>query len=224
MERYDFILGKIKVSWPPCIKGVKMSSLNKGINPAFPVILCMIIAIFAAFSGCIDLGPKDEGSDMVPDNWLDRSYSGTLTVRYTNVYPEWDVSTSMNVEIEKELGSISIESKTLQYSGETMVSDDSKIERSGSWNIDPSAFFEGDTKTPRLNVDAGISVNNDVQKVYAKDQYGEWQLVNEVPFSGNPNSDLSFDFNEAHSSGSVISVTTDGGSMTWTLALIPHLD
>ncbi|MDG6224458.1 MAG: hypothetical protein QCI82_02990 [Candidatus Thermoplasmatota archaeon] len=201
-----------------------MSSLNKGINPAFPVILCMTIAIFAAFSGCIDLGSKDDGSDMAPDNWLDRSYSGTLTVRYTNVYPEWDVSTSMKVEIEKEFGTIEIDSATLTYSGETLVSPDSKIERSGSWNIGPSAFFEGDTKTPSLSVDAGITVVNDVQRIYAKDQHGEWQLVNEMPFSETPSSDLLFSFNEALSSGAVISVSTEGGSMTWTLVLIPHLD
>ena len=52
------------------------------------------------------------------------------------------------------------------------MNDDSKIERGGSLSLVPGGYFEGDTKTPMLNVDASFMLNEDVQNVGAKGQEG----------------------------------------------------
>ena len=187
---------------------------NKLVGTLLVVLACLL------FTSC----EKDK-NEMAPENWLDRSYYGTLTVRYTSVYPQWDVSISMDVVIDKELGAVTISNATLNYSGETLVSADSKIERTGSWGIFPIGRLEGNADHPQVFVDAGIIIQNDVQNIYAKDNGGNWVLVNSTDFSGEePNSDLSFDFDNAILSGAVINATAAGGSIIWTLILTPALD
>jgi hypothetical protein len=184
--------------------------------------------LFIITAGCLLLAgceKKEDPPDMAPENWLERSYIGILTVQYTSVYPEWDVSTQMDVVIDKELGAVTIDNATLDYSGETLVSDDSKIERSGSWGLYPTGRLEGTWDDRYVFIDAGIVIQNDMQKIYAKDDEGAWQLVSSLDFSGSePNSDLTFDFDDAIINGSIISVTTNAGSLTWTLYLTPALD
>lgn len=186
------------------------------------VIVILLILSGLVFSGC---QKKDDSNDMVPDNWLDNSYYGTLSVHYTNLYPAWDVTATMDVDIDKTTGLVTISSTTLSYSGVTLVSADSKIERRGSWSINPTGVLTNNPDNPDLNVDAGIILQNDVQKIYAKDSKGNWQMVNSTDFSGEtPASDLSFNLNDAVIQGSVISVTAEGGSITWTLRLSVALD
>lgn len=182
--------------------------------------ISLIFFVFILFQGC-----EKKESEMAPENWLDRSYYGTLTVRYTNVYPQWDVSTQMDVEIDKETGLVNISTATLNYSGETLVSADSKIERSGSWGIFPIGRLEGSLDNPTVFVDAGIILQNDVQTIYAKNTEGQWIVVNTTDFSGEePESELGFNFDDAILTGSVISAQGAGGSIIWTLRLTPALD
>ncbi|MBN2612372.1 MAG: hypothetical protein JXB00_12505 [Bacteroidales bacterium] len=183
------------------------------------VITMALILAFA--TGCT----KKDPPNMAPDNWLERSYLGVLTINYTSVYPEWNVSATMDVTIDKEMGDVMVSSTTLNYSGETIIDEDGKIERTGSWELVPTGRLEGTWEDRYVFIDAGIIIQNDVQKIYAKDDQGNWQLVSTVDFSGaEPNSDLTFDFDEANSSGSVISVASAAGSITWTLHLMPALD
>ena len=168
---------------------------------------------------------KKDQEDPTPDNWLDNSYKGSLTVRYMNVYPAWDVSTTMDVEIDKVTGLVTISNATLNYSGETLVSADSKIQRSGSWSINPTSELRDKPDNPNIYVDAGIIIQNDVQNIYAKDNSGNWQLVNSTDFSGQtPESELSFNLNDATINGSTITASGAGGSIIWTLILSPALD
>ncbi len=192
----------------------KVSVQNKFIRMLMIIIACLFL------TNC-----EKKENNLAPDNWLDRSYLGTLTVHYTSVYPQWDVSTQMDVDIDKELGAVTISGSTLNYSGETLVSDDSKIERSGSWSINPIGRLEGSSDNPIVFVDAQIFLQNDVQNIYAKDTNGNWVLVNSSDFSGEePNSDLGFNFDDAILTGAVINAQGAGGSITWTLRLTPALD
>jgi len=109
---------------------------------------------------------------------LTNSYIGELHLDYTNTYPEWSVSESMNVKINKD-ALITIESGTVTYSGETLISDDSKIERSGHWNMSPNGQFADGSKE-NIEIDAVISVLNDITKIYAKDDSGNWILVQQT--------------------------------------------
>ncbi len=197
---------------------MKYKSLQKQITG----LLLLLTACFL-LSGCEK--KENDPPDMAPENWLDHSYAGTLKVEYTNSYPEWDVSTQMDVEIEKELGTVTISSTTLNYSGETLVSEDSKIERTGSWSINPNGELKGDIDHPDLFIDAGLITENDIQKIYAKDNSGNWIMVNETDFSGHtPYSELLFDMDDAIVDGSVVSVNTDNGSIIWTLCMVVELD
>lgn len=172
---------------------------------------------------CINFSCK-KNDDMVPDQILKNNYSGTLTVRNTNTYPEWDKTAQLSVTIDKD-GLVTFGNTTLIYSGETIIDDDSKIERSGSWTIDPTGILEQDNDIIYIQVDAGVIVVNDVQKIYAKDNDGNWQLMNETCFDSEPNSDLSFIFSEAETGGgSIISADSQTGSLTWTLVLAVALD
>jgi hypothetical protein len=182
----------------------------------------MLVVLFACliFTSC-----EKDNNDQTPDNWLDNSYKGSLTVRYTNVYPAWDVSTTMDVDIDKVTGLVTISSATLSYSGETLVSADSKIQRSGSWSINPTSELRDKPDNPNIYVDAGIIIQNDVQNIYAKDNSGNWILVNSTDFSGEtPESELSFNLNDAVISGSTVSASGAGGSIVWTMILTPTLD
>ena len=185
-----------------------------------------ILSLLLLITGLVLPGcKKDDSNDMVPDNWLDNSYKGSLTVRYMNVYPAWDVSTTMDVEIDKVTGLVTISNATLNYSGETLVSADSKIQRSGSWSINPTSELRDKPDNPNIYVDAGIIIQNDVQNIYAKDNSGNWQLVNSTDFSGEtPESELSFNLNDAVIGGSTITASGAGGSITWTLILVVALD
>jgi hypothetical protein len=190
--------------------------MNK--KPFFAILYVLLIGI--VFSSC-SLFEDDEPDppDMNPD-WLSNNYTGTLYVRYTNNTPEWDVTTQVEVEIIKELGTIEFAEGTLVYSGETLVSADSKIVRNGSWEIQPIGEIVGDVEHPTINVDAQITVQNDIQKIYAKNNLGDWVLVNETDFSGmTPDSQLVFDLDDAVLEGSVCGASTATGSIIWTLGL-----
>jgi hypothetical protein len=185
------------------------------------ILSLLLILTSLILTGC----KKDNSNDMIPDNLLDKSYKGSLTVRYANVYPAWDVSTTMDVDVDKVTGLVTISNATLSYSGETLVSADSKIQRSGSWSINPTSELRDNADNPNIYVDAGIVIQNDVQNIYAKDNSGNWQLVNSTDFSGEtPESELSFNLKNATISGSTITASGAGGSIIWTMILTPALD
>ncbi len=185
------------------------------------ILSVLLLTIAFLLSGC----EKKSDDDSAPDDWLNNSYKGTLTVHYTNLYPAWDVSTTMDVDIDKATGLVTISNATLSYSGVTLVSADSKIERSGSWSIKPTAQLKDNPDNPNIYVDAGIQIQNDVQNIYAKDNEGNWQLVNSTDFSGEtPDSDLSFNLNEAVLSGAIVNASGTGGAIIWTLILVVALD
>ena len=171
---------------------------------------------------CINISCKKD-IDMVPDQLLSNSYVGTLTVRSFNSYPEWDKTASINVNIDKETGLVIFGNTTLTYSGETIIEDDSKIERSGSWTIYPTGILMGE-KQIYVEVDAGVSVVNDVQKLYDKDDQGNWVLVIVTNLDSEPNSDLNFVLDDAVVSGSIISADAGSASLTWILKLDVALD
>ncbi|MCD4794879.1 MAG: hypothetical protein K8R54_16715 [Bacteroidales bacterium] len=172
---------------------------------------------------CINLSCK-KNDDMVPDQILKNNYSGTLTVRNTNTYPEWDETAQVDVTIDKD-GLVTFGNTSLTYSGEKIIDDDSKIVRSGSWTIYPTGILEQHNDIIYIQVDAGVSVVNDVQQVYEKDDLGNWILLYEVNYTGNPNSDLSFIFDDAETGGgSTCGITADTGSIIWTLLLTVTLD
>ncbi|MFO7884915.1 MAG: hypothetical protein R6U68_08845 [Desulfobacteraceae bacterium] len=145
-------------------------------------------------------------------------YKGTLSVSFTNAYPEWSVSETMEVMIEK--GYVSIEDGTLNYSGETLVSDDSKIARSGAWQMFPTGEIITIEDQTRVDVDAHIDVIDDTTEVYAKTKSGQWIMIKSFSVFKQPCSQVSFPFEEAlDGGGAVTGVDVESGSIVWTLSL-----
>jgi len=189
---------------------------------AFIKITSGFVILFCLFQVSCN---KDEKKDEEESSMLQNDYTGYLTVRYSNVYPPWDVSTNIDVNISKEMETILFESGTLSYSGDTIIgNDDSRIVRSGSWQIQPVGFLEKAGDDVQIEVDGGVSVVNDVQKIYAKNpSTGQWQLVFETDISAEPNADLVFSLQEAETTGSTIAVNEELGSIVWTLNLLPAI-
>lgn len=127
------------------------------------------------FSGCF-LFEEENNEPEIPDNWLEHSYLGTLTVQYTNTYPEWNESAVMDVDIDKQTGLINFSGTILSFSGETLISVDSKITRSGSWNINPLGLLINDEGTVYVQVDAQVVVNSEYRSYMLKPVTGNGNL------------------------------------------------
>ncbi len=183
----------------------------------YPLIKLIFTLISILYLGCDKSNPDNDNNDVK----LDYNYSGFLNIRYTNTLPEWDVSTQISADIDKDLGVILFDSGILSYSGETMTEDDSKISREGTWNINPTGFFKQIGDSILIEVDGGVTVVNDVQKIWGKDDKGQWILLNETTFNETPDAQLVFSLIEAQLNGSIVSVEETTGSITWTLGLTP---
>jgi hypothetical protein len=184
------------------------------------LLLSLIFLMFLSFLfmlGC----KKKEAPNMIPDPVLTNDYQGQLYVRYTSTLPPWDVSTTMNVHIAKDLGVVTIDGGTLSYSGDTIINGDSRLVRSGEWAMNPNGILMEDAGRKYIDVDAQVTVQNDIQRIYAKDNDGNWVLVNETPFNETPYSVVSFDFDDAETNGSYQSLVVATGSIIWRLTLTP---
>jgi len=177
----------------------------------FSGIFTLLIILFI-LSGC----KKDDDSDNFV---LKHNYAGTLTVTYTNAYPPWAVTKNMDVHIERVYGTVTISAAVMNYSGDTIIDDDGKIERSGQWHINPVGTVSNDEEY--LTVNAHIVVINDVTRVYAKNDDGVWILVSESNVNESPNSDLSFNIVEACTGGAFLGYLPPTGGILWKLELIP---
>lgn len=190
-------------------------------NTHLKILHIFVIIILAVL--IIESCKKKEDPDLIIDPVLENDYEGTLQVYFSNTLPPWSVSTSMNVDIYKDLGTISVDQGILSYSGDTIIQEDSRLTRTGEWVMNPIGTVGSVGGKIRIEIDAQVTVQNDVQSIYAKDDEGNWQLVNETTFNETPNADLAFDLDDAVISGSVVSVVVATGSIVWTLNLTPAI-
>ncbi len=187
----------------------KKSTLSTLISRSFLFLLLCIVSV--------QCGKKD--NDLTPDEWLDHSYAGSLSVHFTLDYPEVNASTDMDVLIDKETGGLQISSGSLSFEGETIIDEDAKITRSGTWSFYPTGYLIN-PDDPCVFIDGALVIDNDVQKIYAKDDNGVWQLVSTINNApAEPNADLTFNLDEAVISGATVSIAGSPFSWLWTLDL-----
>ncbi len=143
--------------------------------------------------------------------------SGYLKVEFTCTYPPWSVQSVMNVEIDSE-GNIDIDPGVLQYSGE-VETDETRYTRSGTWQISPVGDIERSGDETYVVVDPDIFVDNDITRLYV-----DGILFLEQPYSVViDDSPVTFSYSEAtaNPAGSIEGVSDAGGSIIWSLKLIP---
>lgn len=160
-------------------------------------------------------GDDSDGSDIVPDPILETSYTGILELQFTNTFPQFDETIRLDVDIDAELGLVTVEFDTMHYEGDETNEQNLRIRRDGTLTIQPTAWLEQDGETIYVQVREDTTLN---------ETYEMW------PPGGDPVSEtvtdfwdggLSFDFLEAQTSGSIVSVVTANGSAIWTLTLVP---
>jgi len=185
-------------------------------------LLKILALLFLSFLTVLSCKKKEE-PNMVPDPILNSNFKGRLTVVSTNTLPPWNVTTFMNVQIEKQFGTVSIDNGTLSYSGDTIIQNNSRLQREGEWSMYPIGELKNDGGIMKVEINAQVNVQNDVQRIYAKDDSGNWVLVNTLNFEETPYSTFTFDFEDAMLQGSVVGVSVPTGSIFWTLTISPSL-
>jgi hypothetical protein len=148
---------------------------------------------------------------------LDSNYAGSLSLRFSNTMPEFDASTRVDVEIDK-YGGVTFGTGTLSYEGE-FEDEQVRIKRSGTMNLAPYGnVFHANGDDIVIEVDENTSFNERFQQ-WVWDG-ATWMQVLDENISGTWNGGLGFDLFEAVTGdGSTVSVTTDQGSVIWTLTL-----
>ncbi len=194
-----------------------MNKKKFNLNPVSRIILLLLLSFML-----VQCNKKDD--DLTPDEWLDHSYAGILSVQFTLDYPEVTASTTMDVLIDKELGAVQISSGSLSFEGETIIEGDAKITRSGTWSFYPTGYLVN-PDNPAVFIDGGLVIENDVQKIYAKDEHGAWQLVSTIHYDpAEPNADLTFNLDEAVLGGATVTAAGSPFSWLWKLDLTVGLD
>ncbi|MBN2523274.1 MAG: hypothetical protein JXB24_08350 [Bacteroidales bacterium] len=170
-----------------------------------------MLTLYLLLSGC----SKEE------EDVFEQGFDGLLEVEYVNTFPDWITSDEMITSISKS-GEVLIEAGSLNYSGEYIM-DDTKITRSGSWQLKPSGHITTEGGITYVVVNPNISVLNDITTIYTKDNSDNWVKVSEAPFSGDVGGNVTFAFDAAtvDPNGSITGVNDGTGSIIWTLTLYP---
>ena len=170
------------------------------------------------------LSCKKDNEEEIEEDLITLNYTGWMEVYFSNTIPPFEASTRIDVAIDKDLNMILFDSGTLSYSGDTILGGTSKIERAGNWTMEPTGDFEKVGDDVHINVDVGITIVSDIQKIYAEDD-GNWVLVNTTNFASTPNSDIFFSLIDATvGPGSTVQVVEEGGSIRFTLTLVAALN
>ena len=150
---------------------------------------------------------------------LDNDYTGTLYLRFTNTFPEFDASTQVAVDIDK-YGGVTFGTGTLSYEGED-DNGQAKIKRSGTLTLVPYGNVFHANGDIIVEVDENTSYNERFQQ-WVWDGT-TWNQVMDKTVSGTWNGGLGFYLDDAETGGSTVGVTNSQGSIIWTLALTPTI-
>ena len=188
---------------------------------AFCVLLCFIVLFLG---GCtLPLGESggsngDDPPNMVPDPILDRDYSGTLTLQFSNTFPAFNEQGQCEVDVDHEFGIIDFQTGSLSYLGDETNDDGFRMRRDGTLDMHPSGHFEVSGGTTYVQVVENTDVSEQLQ-AWAPDG----TMVMDQTVTDFWDGGLSFDFSEAQTTGSVCQVVTAQGSAIWTLVLMPAI-
>lgn len=173
-------------------------------------------SIHVRFSACEGLeGEHEMISAAIVD--IGSTGSGTLELHFTNVFPAFNASTQVSVNLDEE-GGVTFGTGTLTYEGE----DDNgqlKIRRSGTITLAPYGSTYETANDLRIDVKENATINERLQTWVWAETF--WMPVLNETISDTWNGGLVFYRSEAEAGGSTLQVATSQGSVTWTLRLDP---
>ena len=153
----------------------------------------------------------------VPDPILTNDYKGSLQLRFTNTFPAFDESISMDAEIDKSTGLVDIDSGTLSYLGdETNTNTGLRMRREGTISVHPYAHLEEINGELYVQVIENADLNEHLQT------WVNGQSVLDQNITDTWDGGLSFKFLESQTGGAVINAANAHGSVTWTLLFVPE--
>jgi hypothetical protein len=148
---------------------------------------------------------------------LNNNYTGFLQLRFSNVFPEFNASTQVSVEIDK-YGGVSFGTGTLSYEGDDN-NGQARIKRSGTLTLNPYGNVYNSNSGIVIDVDENTSLSERLQQWVWNG--ATWIQVVDENISDTWNGGLGFILDEAVITGSIVSVITKNGSVIWTLTLTP---
>lgn len=164
-----------------------------------------------------DTGSGGDPNDTIPPYILANEHLGQLHLYLSNEFPEFQANGSVDVKVDRE-GKMEFGSGGLQYSG-TSDNGQSKIKREGEIIMMPhgSYFMQGDEVY--FNVNENSTLTEQMTVWYWTGT--SWQMAVDETISEAWNGGLVFSLIDAVIDGSVVSVTTEMGTVEWTLTLSP---
>jgi hypothetical protein len=172
----------------------------------FSVIVCLSILMLCSCN---------------PGEGLDNSYTGTLELRISNAYPEFDESTTVSVDIDIN-GAVTIGTGSLYYEGED-DNGDSKIKRAGTLTLAPSGRVVKKNGVVLVEIDENTTVDECFEMWAWDDDNFVWVPATNYEVSVTWNGGLVFDLDEAADTSDMISVANGQGFVDWTLSLAPSI-
>ncbi len=179
----------------------------------FKNLLMITAAILMLFS-C----KKDE---IKPDeSLLDNAYHGSLTLFFSNTFPEFAETTTIDADVDKD-GKIVFGIGSLEYFGED-DNGQSKIRRDGELVLAPEGNYFISNDVIHFDVNENTTVTENMIVWYWDDT--QWvETINE-DITELWEDGLHFILQDAATGGSVVEVSTANGTVRWTLLLVPVLN
>ena len=176
--------------------------------------------LLVLFTLCTCDKKDDTGEDNQDPFLLPLEYQGQLILYFSNEFPSFESTGSVDVKVDRE-GNMEFSSGGLLYSG-TSNNGQAKIKREGEIIMMPggSAFVDDDVVLFDVNENSMVT---EEMTVWHWDGSSWVQAVSET-ISEHWNGGLVFSLIEAELEGSVVEVTTEQGSVRWTLVLVPVPD
>ncbi len=174
-----------------------------------------VLLLFIFVLPCCGGGGDEDVFTELPAN-----YVGSLTLHFTSQYPTVDETTKVDAKVSKK-GVVTFGSGTMHWEAENQL-EEGKTKWVASFNLNPTGV------ATECGTDYCIQVNENTSFTETIEQYvlmnGDWKKVADDTENGTWNGGLAFSLNEASLDGSVVSASSDQGSATWTLALLPTLE
>jgi hypothetical protein len=186
----------------------------------FPFTILLFLFMLSNCDKNGDNMTDDNNNDTLSPFILAKEYAGQLLLYYSNEFPAFESNGSVDVEVDRE-GHMEFSSGGLQYSG-TSDNGQAKIKREGEIIMMPHGSAYIKDNEVYFDVNENSMVTEEMTVWYWSGD--TWVQAISETISETWNGGLVFSLIEAVIDGSTIEVSTEMGTVRWTLVLVPVPD